>query len=177
MVVAIGEVLELASEAEGDAEPVNIAEIEAGDKAGAEAEVVPVSKSVAELVVFGYKPPSEVVVAWDFGVSLAVVFEPRVGFVFVAASVAEYMMAPYENIQGAPSEVQTGAQPGATVVEPELLDTPETVEFDLFAEGMVEELDASAGQWLGFVTLVWVSTAGMETDPESNLEGTVEAVL
>lgn len=66
VVVAIGEVFDLASEAEGDAEfdvetePVNIAEIEAadeaGDKAGAEVEAVPEPKSVAELglVVSGY---------------------------------------------------------------------------------------------------------------------------
>lgn len=100
-------------------------------------------------------------------------FEPRVGFVFVAAS--EYMMAPCET-RGALFEVVAGVQLGATVVEPELLDKSETVEIDSFAEGMVEELDVSAGQWLGFVALVWVATAGMETDP-GNLGGNVEVVL
>lgn len=168
VVVAIGEVFELASEGETefDAEPVNTAEIEAGneaedkigDKAGAEVEVVPEPKSVAELglVVSGdetyHKLSSEVVVAWNSGVSFGVVFEPKVGF--VAASEAEYMMAPCENTRGALSEALAGAQLGATVVEPELLDMPETVELDLFAEGMVGELDASAGHWLDFVPLV-----------------------
>lgn len=81
VVVAIGEVFEFSSEAEGaaefDAGPGKIAEIEtggeaedkAGDKAGAEAEVVPEPKSVAELglVVSGHDTfhnlLSEVVVA------------------------------------------------------------------------------------------------------------------
>lgn len=190
VVIAIGEVFEFASEDERDAEfdaeaePVNIAEIEAGvedgDKAGAEVEVVPEPKSFAELglVVFGcetYHNLSSEVVAWNSGVSLGFVFEPRVGFVF--ASEAEYMMAPCENIQGTLTEVLIGAQFGATAVGPELLDKPETVELDLFAEGMVGELDASAGQLLGFVTLVWVSTAGMETDPGSNPEGNMEVEL
>lgn len=150
VVVAIGEVFEFASEDERsaefdtEAEPVNIAEIEAevedGDKAGAEVEVVLEPKSFAELglVVSGYEiyhNRSSEVVAWNSGVSL--------GFVF--ASEAEYMMAPCENIQGALSEVLIGAQLGATAVGPELLDKPETVELDLFAEGMVGLLDASAG--------------------------------
>lgn len=81
-------------------------------------------------------------------------FEPRVGFVFVAASEAEYMMAPSEDIRDALSEVLTGVQLGATVGEPALLHKPETVELDLFVEETVGESDASAGQWLGFVTLV-----------------------
>lgn len=75
VVVLIGEVFELASEAEvdadsaADAEPVNNAEIEAGDKAGAEAEAVPAPKSVAVLglAVSGYETyythSSEVAVA------------------------------------------------------------------------------------------------------------------
>lgn len=74
------------------------------------------------------------------------------------ASAAEHMMAPCGSIQGAPAEVLTGAQPGATAVEPELLD--KTVESGLLAGGMVGELDASAGRLLGFETLVWVSAAG-----------------
>lgn len=89
--------------------------------------------------------------------------------------VAERMMAPCGSIQGAPPEVLTGAQPGATAGEPELVD--KTVESDLLAGGMVGELDVSAGRQLVFVTLVWVSTAGMETDPESNLHANMETVL
>lgn len=160
VVVAIGEVFELASEAVGDAEfdaePVNIADTEAVHKAGAEVEAELEPKSVAELdlVASGYatyyKLSSEVVVAWNSEVSFGVVFEPRVGF----ASEAEERMAPCENTWGAQLEVLAGAQLGATVVEPEVLDKPETVELDIFAEGMVGELDASAGQWLGFVALV-----------------------
>lgn len=79
-------------------------------------------------------------------------FEPRVGLVFVAASEAEYMMAPSEDIRDALSEVLTGVQLGAMMGE--LLHRLETVELDLFVEGTVGELNASAGQWLGFVTLV-----------------------
>ncbi len=174
VVVVIGEVFELAfeSEAEFDAEPVNTAEIEVGDeaedkvgdkagnKAGAEVEAVPGPMSVAELglVVSGYETShelsSEVVVAWNSAVSFGVVFEPKVGSVFAAASEAEYMMAPCENTQGDLSEALAGAQLGATVVQPELLDMPETVELDLLAEGMVGGLDVSAGHWLDFVALV-----------------------
>lgn len=151
VVVLTGGVFELESAGEGDAEfdadaeLVDTAEIEAAHKAGADFEAVSDPKSVVELglVVPGYetyhKLSSEFAVAWNSGVLLGVVFEPRVGFVFVAASEAEYMMAPCENIQGALSEVLAGALLGATVVEPELLDTPETVELDLFAEGMVGE--------------------------------------
>lgn len=102
-------------------------------------------------------------------------FEPRVGFVF--AFEAEYMMVPFENTRGAQPEDLAGAQLEATVAEIELLDKPETVELGLFAEGMVEDLDASAGQWLGFVAQVWVSTAGMGTDSGSNLGSKVEVVL
>lgn len=98
-----------------------------------------------------------------------VVFEPRVGFVFASE-------APCENIQGTLFDVPVEDQLETTVVEPELLDKPETVELDPFAEGMVGE-DASAGQQLVFVTLVCVPTAGMETDPVSNLEGNMEFVL
>lgn len=139
VVVLIGD-----AEFDADAEPVNIAELEAGDKAGAEFEPVSEPKVVVELglVVSGYetyhKLSPEIVVAWNSGVLLGAVFE------------AEYMMAPCENIRGAPSEVPFGVQLGATAVEPELLDKPETVKLELFAEGMVGELDASAGQWLGF---------------------------
>lgn len=97
-------------------------------------------------------------------------------FVFVAASEAEYMMAPCENTRRDLSEVLAGVPLGATAVEPELLDKLETVELDPFAVGMVEELDVSAGQWLG-LALVWVSTVGKETDPGCNLGGNVEVVL
>lgn len=65
VLVAFEEIFEFASEAEGgaefDAEPANIAEMEPGledgDEAGAEVEMVPESKSVAELglVVSGYE--------------------------------------------------------------------------------------------------------------------------
>lgn len=99
-------------------------------------------------------------------------FEPRVGFVF--ASEAERMMAPCENTQ---PEVLVGAQLGATVVEPELLGKLETVELDLFAEGMAGELDASAGQQVAFEALVWVATGGLETVPGSNLGGKEDVVL
>lgn len=85
VVIAIEEVFEPAYEGDAefdtDAEPVNIAEIEAGDKAEDEVEVVPEPKSVAELglVVSAcetyHKISSEVVVvAWNSGVSLGVVF-------------------------------------------------------------------------------------------------------
>lgn len=197
VVVAIVEVFGLASESECDAEidadaaPVNTAEIGAavetgdksGDTAGAEFEVLPEPKFVAELdlVVSGYetyqKISSEFAVVWNSGVLLGVVFEPRVGFVFVDASEAECMMAPSGNIQDTLFVVLTGAHFGATVVEPELLDKAETGEPDLFAEGTVGELDVSAGQLLVFVTLVWVSTAGMESDPGGSLAGNMEAVL
>lgn len=181
VVVASREVFELEAEGEAefdaDVEPVSIAGIEAGDKAGAEIEVVPEPKSVAELVlvVSGHKLSSEAAVAWNSGVSLGVVLEPRVGLVSVAASEAADMMAPCENIQGALSEVLPGVQLGATEGESELLDKPETVQLDLFAEGMVGELDVSAG--LGVVTLALVSTAGVETDPGGNLGGNTEVVL
>lgn len=185
VVVVIGEIFELASEAVGDAEfdaePVNIAATEVVHKAGAEVEAELEPKSVAELglVASGYatyyKLSSEIVVAWNSEVSFGVVFEPRVVFAF--ASEAEERMAPCENTWGARPEVLAGAQLGATVVEPEVLNKPETVELDIFAEGMAGELDASAGQWLGFVALVWVSTAGMKTDHGSNLGGKVEIVL
>lgn len=102
-------------------------------------------------------------------------FEPRVGFVF--AFEAEYMMAPCENSLWAQPEVLAGDQLGATAAESDLLDKPELVELDPFAEGIVGELDASAGQWLGFVAPVWLSTAGMWAEPGSNLGGKVEVVL
>lgn len=51
------------------------------------------------------------------------------------------------------------------------------MELDLFAEGMVGDLDTSAGQCLGFVALVWMSTAGKGTDSGSILGGKVEVVL
>lgn len=198
VVVVTVEIFELAFEAEGgaefdaDAESGNIAENEAGAESGAESgdktgavEAGPEPKSAAELDLVVsvhdayHKLSSEVAVAWKSGVSqsLGVVFEPRVGVAFVAASQTDHMMAPCENIQGALSEILTGTQLGATVVELELLDKPETVEPDLFAEGMVGELDASAGQWLGFVTLVWVSTVEMESDPVDNLGSSMEVVL
>lgn len=59
---------------------------------------------------------------------------------------AQDIMAPCEDNQGALSEVLAGAWLGATVEDPELLVKPDTVELDLFAEGMVGELDASAVQ-------------------------------
>lgn len=163
VVVEIGKVLEFGA----DTEPVNTPEPEAGvqdgNMAGAEVELLPEPTSGAGLdfAAFGCETyrilSSEAVAVRSSGVS------PRAGFVF--ASAAEHMMAPCGSIQGAPPEVLTGAQPGATAVEPELLD--KTVDSDLLAGGMVGELDASAGRQLGFVTLVWVSTAGKEPDPES----------
>lgn len=176
LVAVIGEVFGLASEAEdeadfvADTELVNIAET--GDKAAAEAEAVPESKFVAEygFVVSAYETDrnlsSGVAVAWN-----------SFGVVFLSASEAEYIMAPCKNTRGTPSEALAGAQIGATAVASELLDKPEIVELELFAEGMVGELDVSAGQWLGFVDLVWVSTAGMEIDPVGNLGGNVEVGL
>lgn len=171
VVVAFGEVFELAFEAEADAEfgteaqPVNIAG--AGDMVGAGAGDVtlPAPRSVAELglVVAGHEPyckPFEVVVAWDSGasfevvvawgcgVSFEIVFEPKAEFVLVAASEAEYMMAPCENIQAAPFEVLVGAQLGPTVVQPELLGNPETVEVDF---GMETEPGSNPGGKVGVV--------------------------
>lgn len=52
---------------------------------------VPAPTSVAEPY---HTLSSEAVVVWDPAASLGIVFESRVGFVFVAASEAEYMMAP-----------------------------------------------------------------------------------
>lgn len=151
VVVAIGEVFELGYAAEGDAEfgtdaqPVNIAGVEAGDKAGPGDVAVPAPRSVAELglVVSGYEPYykhlTEAVVAWDSGASFGFEFEPKVVLVFVAASEADYMMAPCENTLGAPFEVLAGAHLEPTVVQPELLDNPETAELDLFAGHMFGE--------------------------------------
>lgn len=157
VVVEIGKVLEFGA----DTEPVNTPETEAGVQDGNMLLPEPTSGAGLDFAAFGCETyrilSSEAVVVRSSGVS------PRAGFVF--ASAAEHMMAPCGSIQGAPPEVLTGAQPGATAVEPELLD--KTVESDLLAGGMVGELDASAGRQLGFVTLVWVSTAGKETDPES----------
>lgn len=171
-VAAIREAFELGFE--GDAEHVNIAEMEAGaeDKAGAGAEAVPEPRSVAELglVEAAYetsrKLSSGAAVAWGSGVSLGAVFDPMVGVVLVVASETEDMVAPFEDTQGARSELLAWAQLGATVVEPEPWEKPETVEFDPFVEGMVGELDASAVQW---AALDWVPTAGMENDPGGNL--------
>lgn len=57
-----------------------------------------------------------------------VVFELRVGFVFASE-------APHEDIQGILFDVPVEDQLETTGVEPELLDKPETVELDPFAEG------------------------------------------
>ncbi len=183
VVVAIEEILELASEgdAEFDADSVNIAEKEVGKAVPVEAGPEP--KSVAELGLVVsvhdtyHKLSSEVAVAWNFGVpsSLRVVFEPMVEF--VVASQAEYMMAPCERIQGALLDILTGSQLGATAVVPELLDKPETVELELLAEHIVGELNGLSGRWPGFVTLVWVSTAETVTDPGDNLESNKKVVL
>lgn len=173
------------AEFDTDAEPVNIAVTEAGaetgDKAGAEVEAVSGPNSVAAfgLFVSGRDLSSEVVVAWDSVISLEAAFDPMVAFAFVAASEGERMMAPFGNNQGvqAASEGLTGVQLEATVVKAELVDKPESVVLVPFAEGMVGALGASAGLWLGLVTLVWVSTAGMESDLGNNLEGNMEVVL
>lgn len=98
-----------------------------------------------------------------------VVFEPRVEFVFASE-------APHEDIQGILFDVPLEDQLETTGVEPELLDKPETVELDPFAEGLVG-VDASAGKQLVVVTLLCVPTAGMAIDPGSSLEGNVEIVL
>lgn len=146
---------------------------EAEDKPGGDIGAGPEPKSVAELVAgceTYHNLSSETVDMWDSGGSLEVVSEPRFGVGF--ASEAEYMMAPL-NIQDDLSEVPTGAQLGAIVVEQELLDRAGTVELGLFAEGMV----GNGGPLLGFVMLVLVSTVGVETDPGCNLEGNVEIVL
>lgn len=113
--VVIGEVFEFASVAEDgvgfDTEPVNIAEIEDGDKTGTDVEVAPEPMSVAELglVVSAcetfHNPLSEGDDVWNSEVSVGLVFEPRVGFVF--ASEAEYMNAPYKDIQDTLPEVPT----------------------------------------------------------------------
>ena len=105
--VVIGEVFEMATVAEDgvglDAEPVNIAEIEEGGKTGADVEVAPEPMSVAELglVVSACEPfrnlLSEGEDVWNSEVSVGLVFEPRVGFLF--ASVAEYMNGPEKDIQ------------------------------------------------------------------------------
>jgi len=50
------------------------------------------------------------------------------------------------------------------------------VDLGLFAEGRFEELVVSAGQWVGFVALVWVSSAGMGTG-SGGILGEVEVVL
>lgn len=147
---------------------MNIAVTEPGDKAG------PATKLAAELglVVSGYEPyytlSSEVVVAWDSGASLEVVFEPRAGL--VAAFDAEYMMVPCENTQTDLSEALAEAQLGCPAAENDRVEKPETVELALFAEDMV-------GEWLDFVVLVWVSTAGMVTEPGSKPGDKAEAVL
>ena len=143
--LVIVEVFEFASEddaeIQADAGPVNIAERETVDKAGAgEHKFAAVLELVSELY---YKLSS--VAAWDLGASSGVVFEPRLGVVFVAVFQDEYMIAPCENTQGSLSEVLAGAQFGSTVVEPALLNRPEPVKLDLFAECMVEEWDVSAG--------------------------------
>lgn len=153
VVVAFGEVRELAFEAEGDAEfgtdvqPVDIAGVV--DMAGAAAGDVALSasRSVAELefvAVAGHEPyynhSSGVVVAWGYGASFEFVFEPKFGFVLVAASEAEYMLAPCENTQVAPFEVLSGAQFEPTV------DNPEPVELDL---GMESEPGCNPGGKVG----------------------------
>lgn len=157
---------------------------EVGDKAEA-AEAGPEPRSAAEfdLVVSEHDTchnlSSEVVVAWNSGVSpsLEVVVEPRVVVVFVVACQADGTVAPCEDTKVALSEILTGIQLGATVVELEQLDKPETVGLDLLAEGMVGESGASAGQRLDFAALVWVPTAEQETDPVGNPESSVEVVL
>lgn len=173
--VVTGEKLEFASEAEGAAEPVDTAVTQAGDEVE-DAVVAPESKSVAApgLVVSElHCKVSSVGVAWDSEASFGTVSEPRVGFVFETAFEAEHMVVPCENTPGGQPE----ALAGPTVAEAELVDKPETVELDPFAEGMTEEWDASGGNQFDFVALVCLSTAGMETEPGGIQEGKVEMVV
>lgn len=149
----------------------------AGGIAGTVVVGVPEPKSAAELglvvsELYCKHPSGVVVVAWDSGASFGVVFESRVGFVLEAAFEAGHMKAPCENSHEAQSEELVGA----IVAKTELLDTPE-VEFGLVAEGMVEERVVCAEDCLDLATLVCPPTAGMETDPGGNLEGTAEVVL
>lgn len=77
------------------------------------------------------------------------------------------------NIQGDPPEVLTGA----TVVEHCRLDHHGTPVLDRSAEDTFGKWDVAAGAHLGRVTLVWVSRAGQETGPGSNLVGETEVAF
>lgn len=139
---------------------MNIAELEAGDKAE--------DKALDKAEFEAMPEPKSVVVAWQSGDSPGVGIEASVVAVF---AYEEHMMAPCEKTQWTQPEVPAVVQVGATAVEPELLDKPETVEFDPFVEDMVGILDASAGYWVGFEALVWMSIAGKETEPGGKLGG------
>lgn len=108
MVAESGLVFELALEAEGDAEsePVNTAGAEAedgaGGKTGAEVDVVPDPRSVAEfgLVASGFEMYHSLLSGAVAVLNSEVVTESRVEFVFVAASGLDYMVAPFEDTRG-----------------------------------------------------------------------------
>lgn len=100
-------------------------------------------------------------------------FEPRVGFVLEAAFESEYTLAPCEDTLGDRSE----ALAGSTAVQPEASDKPAKVDFGSSAEDTDGGWDASAGEWVDFVALMVLSTAGMETRPEGSPAGRAEVVL
>lgn len=143
VVVGASEAAGSASEAEDDAELVDSAEAEAEDKAGAASEAMTEPKSAAGpgFAEPAYETSSEAAGAWKSGVSPGAVMEPRAGP--VAASEAEDKTVSCE--EGDLTEGRDGDQLEATLMEQGLLNKPETVAIDPFAEGTVEAVGASAG--------------------------------